>query len=224
MHRRSFLGKMAIGTLVAAYAPGSLRADTRPELVLLGDSIRLGYQSIVEYALQDHLSVWGPEENGRTSAHLLYNAVPWLKHRNPQIAHLNAGLHDLRTLYFDAPPGQTVIPIDQYEENVRRILRFVQEQTEAQPIWATITPVRDELVRKQHHASQDFTRYNEDVIRYNNAARRVAQDLAVPVNDLYQVAWDAGLDKIQQNDGVHFTDEGNKLLAQGVAKAIKPYL
>jgi len=40
-------------------------------VVLVGDSIRMGYQAEVATRLADIAEVWGPEENGGNSANLL---------------------------------------------------------------------------------------------------------------------------------------------------------
>lgn len=35
-----------------------------PEIVLIGDSIRMGYEPVVRAALAGRATVWGPETNG----------------------------------------------------------------------------------------------------------------------------------------------------------------
>ena len=40
-------------------------------VILIGDSIRKGYQEIVRQELVGEVEVWGPEENGRDSQNVL---------------------------------------------------------------------------------------------------------------------------------------------------------
>lgn len=117
-----------------------------------------------------------------------------------------------------------MIPLDHYEENIRTLLDFIQKNTTANVIWATTTPVRDEYVYRRHQEYQDFVRYNRDVIRYNNASRKVAEDMSVYINDLYGTVMEAGMADIQNEDGVHYSDKGSKLLAQEVIASIQAVL
>ncbi len=43
------------------------------EVVIVGDSIRMGYQETVEELLYETAQVWWPEENGRHSGIVLEN-------------------------------------------------------------------------------------------------------------------------------------------------------
>jgi lysophospholipase L1-like esterase len=87
--------------------------------------------------------------------------------------------------------------------------------------WASTTPVRDALHHAAHAPHRNFDRFNADVLAYNAAAAEICAGLAVPVNDLYSVAMDAGLEKIQMEDGIHFTPEGCAILGRAVAQFLR---
>ena len=83
-------------------------------VILLGDSIRMGYQGEATGGLADAAYVWGPDVNCQTSANILVHLRPWVLDRPCDILHLNAGLHDLKIERRGEPVHQ--VPIDAYRE------------------------------------------------------------------------------------------------------------
>ena len=53
-----------------------------PNVLLLGDSIRLNYMPYVFRKLADRAVVYGPEENCRYSKYLLWGLEDWMGGRN----------------------------------------------------------------------------------------------------------------------------------------------
>ena len=188
-----------------------------PSVVLIGDSIRMGYQPFVQRELAGAADVWGPQENGGTSANVLAHLDEWVIDRQPDLVHVNAGLHDLRTQDHNSP--ESVIPLPRYREHVTEILRRLTTGAEAVVIWATTTPVNEE----HHHRAKDFDRRNEDVLACNAAAVEIAAGLGVAVNDLYSVVPDGPESKWLTDDGVHFTADGSEALGAAVARVISTH-
>jgi lysophospholipase L1-like esterase len=186
-------------------------------VVLIGDSIRQGYQDVVARELAAAADVWGPRENGGTSANVLAHLDNWLIARKPEIVHLNCGLHDLRA---ERVSKEKAVPLNQYIENIDRIFRRILQETDAALVWASTTPVNEEW----HTREKPFDRYEADVEAYNRAAREAAVRMSVPVNDLFEVVMRAGRDRLLSRDGVHFTEEGSALLGKAVAAAIRAHL
>jgi len=185
-----------------------------PLLILIGDSIRMGYQSFVQEELEEEFEIFAPKENGGTSANILAHLNEWIINLSPDIVHLNCGLHDIKR-EFDAEENN--INIEQYSKNVELILREILDKTNAKVIFALTTPVNE----KWHHARKGFDRFEDDVKAYNHEAIQISRKLSVEINDLYNVVMEAGRDEILQNDGVHFTEEGSKILARAVVKAVR---
>jgi len=181
-------------------------------VVLIGDSIRMGYQAVVRQALADVATVWAPEENGFDSRNVLAHLDAWVFAQAPTVVHLNCGLHDVKR---DRDTQAIATPLPVYQDTVRQILERVLQGTEARVIWATITPV-DEA---QHRRCKDFDRYTADVDAYNQAALEVVTALGVPVDDLSSVV--AGDARCAQKDGVHYTEDGYAVLGAAVARAIR---
>jgi lysophospholipase L1-like esterase len=221
--RRTFIknaGIFLFGLSGSSYV--SLQSESK-KITLLGDSIRKGYQPYVSLFLPDHVTVWGPEENTQHSVHLLANSPRWIKDRPADLIHLNAGLHDIKNIPFQA--RRPLISVEQYAENIERIIKFIHNcWPECVIIWCTTTPVNDENAMAVHEEAQDFSRYNEDVIKYNEISKKVVERLGVPVNDLYAYVMKADKDLIMKKDGVHFTDFGNELLGEQVADSIRLFI
>ena len=186
-------------------------------IVLIGDSIRLGYQEKVREQLADRANVWAPEENGGNSENILVHLDEWALSRRAEVVPINCGLHDIRK-EFDQDTA--VVPLSRYTENVRSILTRLQAETEATVVWALTTPVNEE----RHHSNKEFDRFQADVVTYNTAALEICRELGVAVNDLFSVINSAGRDDLLLQDGVHFKPEGYALLGESVAECIKRVL
>jgi dienelactone hydrolase/lysophospholipase L1-like esterase len=196
---------------VAAQAP---RTAELPKVVLVGDSIRMGYGPLVAERLSGKAQVINPEPNGGDTANVLKNLDEWVVRQQPDIVHLNAGLHDLKV---DRKTKAHQVELELYERNLREIVRRIREQTRASVIFASTTPIIDE-----RHARRraDFDRFEADVARYNTTALSVMKGLGVTVNDLHWVVETGGRDKLMREDGTHYTPEGYTRLAEAVADSV----
>ena len=186
-------------------------------VLLIGDSIRMGYQETVKVELADIAELILPEKNGGNSRHVLANLDAWAVETAPDLIHINCGLHDLKK-EFDA--DETTVPLEEYARNVGIIMDRLLSDTEALVIWAKTTPVNQDW----HHSNKPFDRLEADVLAYNEAAVAAAQAREIRVNDLYQIITAAGRDTLLRPDGVHFVDQGSVLLGQAVADTVRPLL
>ena len=186
-------------------------------VVLIGDSIRIGYQAAVERELTGLAEVWGPGENGGTSENVLAHLDEWVIARRPDIVHLNCGLHDLR---IERGRNERAVPLPQYRANLDTIFGRIRNETDAAIIWATTTPVNE----RWHREKKDFDRRESDVAAYNQAAGEGANRMDTPIDDLYAVVMEHGRDTILSPDGVHYGEAGYKLLGRAVAEAIRAQL
>src|ERR1051325_2358326 len=132
-------------------------APKMKQVVLIGDSIRGGYQKVVIKELADVALVWSPESNCRHTVEVLVNLHPWILQRQPDLVHINCGLHDLKTIVYDG--RDTIVPLEYYRHNVHQILRTLLAHTKAKVIWATTTPINERNARQAHAEVKDFARY-----------------------------------------------------------------
>ena len=83
----------------------------RPRVLLIGDSIRLGYQQLVATRLGAAVEVSGPPGYCGDSGDVLKRLGDWIAPGTTLVA-VNAGLHDLVRL---ARVGRNRVEIDRYE-------------------------------------------------------------------------------------------------------------
>lgn len=183
------------------------------KIILIGDSIRMGYAPFVQRELENEAVLWAPEENGGTSRNVLAHLDEWILSREADVVHLNCGLHDLAR---DVGAAGVRVEIDEYKRNVREILSRTQAGGK-KIVWATITPVDQE----NHRTVKKMERWESDIERYIQAASGVASELQIPINDLNRVVNEAGKENLLLPDGVHFTTDGSKLLGKTVAAFLR---
>jgi acyl-CoA thioesterase-1 len=227
--RRKFISAGSSGLLglgVSIFFGGPARIEALAEaqgesglsqVLLLGDSISMGigssgsyqgYQEPTRKLLAGKANVQGISGNGGNTQFGLQNLPKWLGAGPWDVIHFNWGLHDI----VRNPDGQCKIPVDQYEKNLREIVKRLRA-TGATLIWATTTPVPEK------EANREANRRNSDVIAYNSAARGIMEAHQVAIDDLYSFALPR-LKEIQQPEDVHFTFEGSAVLAKPVADSI----
>ena len=189
-------------------------APEQPRVALIGDSIRMGYAPLVARRLAGRVVIISPEPNGEDSSNVLRHLEEWVLREKPDVIHLNAGLHDLKKA---KGTGAFQVGIDDYERNLREIVRRIRAETGAALVFASTTPIHDE---RHSRRGADFNRHEADVRRYNDKALQVMRELVVPVNDLHWIVEKAGPAETLASDGVHYTPAGYERLAEAVADCI----
>jgi len=184
------------------------------KVILIGDSIRMGYEPLVREKLAGRAEVWGPEENGGDSTNVLAHLDEWALDRAADVIHFNCGLHDLKVL----PDGAHQVALEEYARNLKEIVERLTSETDARLIWATSTPVVDD--RHQARKGCDFQRFAKDVETYNRQALQIVNAAGIRVNDLHGVVERAGIESCVGPDGVHMTAKGYRILAETVASIL----
>jgi len=182
------------------------------KVVLLGDSIRIGYGEPVAERLADDFCVWQPDENCRyaqyTYQHLSDDEwAGWSAQiKGSDIVHWNNGLWDLNHWFEDGP----MTAKEFYVDTMVRIAKLLLQRSKI-VIFATTTPVRD----------TNPTITNSEIIAYNQALVPKLENLGVVINDLYaQVAADIPR-YILESDHIHLTADGVSVCAAQVEKMIR---
>ena len=198
-----------VGIMVASAAA---QEKPLPRVVLVGDSIRMGYAPIVAKLLDGKAIVVSAKPNGEDSGNVLRNLDEWVIKEKPAVVHLNAGLHDLKL----TDKGYQV-PLAEYEKNLKAIIERIRKETKATVVFGTTTPIIDKL-----HAERKagFDRFEADVQKYNVAAVSVMKQAGVPIDDLHTLVESRGRDKVMGPDGTHYTQEGYEILAAAVTESI----
>lgn len=194
----------------------NVHLNALPRVLLLGDSIRLGYQPAAQSLLAGIAQVDGPPENGGDSRNLRQQVEAWVRAAAPDIVHLNAGLHDIRRA---RDTGDIAVAPAEYAANVAAILDTLRRLSVPRVLWATITPVDD----VRHAARKPFDRREADVREYNAIAVRACGCAGVEVHDLHAVLAVQGGAMLWQ-DGIHLSDAGYRVAAEAVATRLKMHL
>jgi lysophospholipase L1-like esterase len=181
-----------------------------PAVLLIGDSISIGYTVPVQKLLQGKANVHRIPENGGPTTNGLAKLDRWLGKRKWDVIHFNFGLHDLRLV----KGGKRQVLPEAYEDNLRKIVLQLKA-THAKLIWATTTPVPPTIAAKG--------RRTEDVPIYNDIAAKVMEENQITVDDLYGFALPQ-VAKIQRPNNVHYTNAGYEALGKAVAASIESAL
>ena len=192
----------------AAGQPPADNDAALPRVLILGDSISMGYTVPTRQLLAGVADVHRPKDNCGPTSRGVERIDAWLGDGSWDVIHFNWGLHDLK--YID---DARQVPLEQYEKNLAQLVERLQE-TGAKLIWCSTTPVPKGCTPR---------RSNDDVLAYNAAAAKIMQSAGIPTDDLYTFA-NARLQEIQRPANVHFTPEGSKTLAKEVARHIRKTL
>lgn len=178
-----------------------------PRVLLIGDSISMGYTLQTRENLKGVANVHRPPTNCGSTRSGVDNLEKWLGEEKWDVIHFNWGMHDLK--YLES--GRQNVPIDLYEKNLRELVARLQK-TGATLIFATTTPLPRDTQGK-------FKRSADAEKEYNAVAVKVMKENGVLVDDLHAVA-EPQIDKILSKDGVHFNSEGCAVLSRQVADSI----
>lgn len=182
-----------------------------PRVLLIGDSISIGYTLPVRERLKGKANVHRIPQNGGATDVGLEKMKSWLGDGNWDVIHFNFGLHDAKFLSETDQRASR----EQYRENLRMLVEQMKA-TRATLIFATTTPVPKGGVLSP-------TRRFDSIEQRNTIAVSLMQEQGVAIDDLYAVALPAMAEVGREND-VHFSPAGYALLAQAVADSIETAL
>ena len=183
-----------------------------PNVLLLGDSISIGYTLDTRKKLAGKANVFRPvkknnnqPENCQGTTHGVRQIDRWLAMQEKwDVIHFNWGLHDLK--HWQPTVGKNSNSLDDprqaepeaYRKNLETIVKKLKA-TGAKLIFATTTPYPDGCKP---------TRLPADAQLYNEVATKVMEANNIPVNDLNSLVKDR-LDELQRKANVHFNKAGN---------------
>jgi len=206
----------------------SFTPDTKlPNVLILGDSISIGYTLEVRKLLAGKANVFRPLSKDGRSAENCSGTIAgvekideWLGSTKWAVIHFNWGLHDLKHISKNggkpsADPADPVqATVEQYSKNLEGIVKKLKA-TGAKLIFATTTPVVP--------GTSNPLREPEAPGKYNESAVKIMKANGVKIDDLYSFILPQ-LSKLQLPKNVHFNTEGSKALAGQVVKAIEAEL
>lgn len=192
-----------------------------PNVLLLGDSISVGYTLPVREGLKGRANVYRPVTsdgskpfNCRYTAYSLPLIDSWLAMSSKwDVIHFNWGLHDLAHVDLktkkDGPEVPSIASLEEYRENLQKLVEKMKA-TGAKLVFATTTTFPPGVYP---------CRLPEDVEKYNAVALEVMEKNGVAIDDLYAFTKDR-LPELQRPVNVHFSDAGSQVVAQKVVESI----
>lgn len=190
-----------------------------PRVLIIGDSISIGYTLDVRELLKGKANVHRIPTNGGPTTNGLKNIKDWLGDSKWDVIHFNWGLHDLKYIQDDpskradpkAAGSHMQVPLADYEKNLAELVKTMQG-TGAKLIWCNTT----------HVPAGADGRVEGDEEKYNEAAARVMTAAGVPTDDLRAHA--LAKPEAQLPANVHYSPEGSRYLAEKVSAVIAEHL
>ncbi len=193
-------------------------SETLPRILIVGDSISIGYTPFVAERFQGRAVVERIPGNAQHTGTGLLKLDDWLGDEKWDVIHFNWGLWDLCYRHPDSPNqgnrdkerGTVTTTLNDYASNLERLVSRLKK-TNAQLIWANTSYVPEgEAGRKLG-----------DDARYNAVAAKVMARNGVPVNDLHGLTAEFEPGLFRAPGDVHYTPEGSSILADQVVDAIE---
>ena len=190
-----------------------------PNVLILGDSISIGYTKQVRQGLKGKANLIRPNANCGDTRIGLANIDKWLGDTKWDVIHFNWGLWDLCYRNPDSKTqgnrdktdGKISVPIPEYEKNLETLVERLK-RTGATLIWANTTFVPE----------GEVGRFAGDEVIYNAAAARIMEKHGVNIDDLHAITSKFGPEFFSGPGNVHYKPEGSaKLAAQVVAEIEK---
>ncbi len=199
----------------------AFQSDTLPNVLIIGDSISIGYTPFVQSALKGKANVVHNPGNAQHTGTGLEKLDEWLGDNRWDIIHFNWGLWDLAyrseqsKVYGnrDKINGTVTFTPEEYRKNLEELVIRLKK-TGAKLVFATTSFV------PQGEAGRVFG----DDVRYNRVAKNVMKHHHVQVNDLNKLSKKIHRKHKKAEGDVHFTSEGYRLLAQPVIDVISKNL
>ena len=184
-----------------------------PRVLIVGDSISIGYTPRVRRLLDGKANVHRPTTNCRWSAYGAEHLKEWIGDSKWDVVHFNFGLWD----WYGWSQEVKATP-ESYAKSLDSIVAQLKK-TNARLVFAVTTPP---CVGPERKVKIVIT--EKRAREFNDAARAVMKKHGVRINDLYAaIGKDRG--KYQRGDNdVHYTEQGRDLLAARVAEAIRATL
>lgn len=185
-------------------------------IVLIGDSVCIGYREYVKKRFNGVADVFFPQANCAFAQNVLRYLNIWKDEDglpgDADAVHFNAGLWDVLRIYGD----ETLTSPEYYGELILRIFKRIKLLfPTAKIIFATSTSV------VESGYAPPYQRYNADIERFNEVAKSVLKPLGVAIDDLYAVTENPAENSECRSDCTHFnTESGVKLLGEAVINSI----
>lgn len=191
----------------------------KPRILIIGDSISIGYTPYVKKKLANKAELANNPGNAQHTGTGLKKIDQWIGDVEWDIIQFNWGLWDLCYRHPDSKVqgnrdkenGKLTYTIEKYASNLDSIVSILQLKTDAKLIFVTTSYIPE----------NEAGRFENDAIRYNDAAKRIMKKHSVTVNDIYEKSIPIHQKFGKGLDDVHYTEEGYEELGKLVTRSLK---
>lgn len=187
-----------------------------PNVLLIGDSISLGYTRPVRELLKGQANVFHSPGNAGSSRSA-GGIAKWIEGKKWAVVHFNYGIWDVNHRWKTDATGKktagddTVTTLEDYEKHLRLAVKILKASG-TRVIFGTTTPIPPEKQAEM-----------ESVPERNEIAKKVMKENDVVVDDLYTYILPRQKE-LQLPNNVHWGPKGSEILAESVAASIKAQL
>lgn len=197
-------------------------ADNKPKILIIGDSISIGYTPYVQTYFSEKAPVSRCRGNAQHTGTGLEKIEEWLGEEQWDIVQFNWGLWDLCYRHPDSKEegnrdkinGKPEYTINEYASNLDAIVSLIKKKTNAKLIFVTTTYVPE----------KEPGRYQNEVQKYNTAAKKIMKKHGVVVNDIYKASIPIHKTYGLGANDVHYNKEGYEKLGKLIANFLKKQL
>ena len=176
------------------------------KVVFFGDSItsdNLGYRTTVSRAA--HLQAVDGSISGGTSATVLQYAKERIQQEKPDLVSIMLGANDSVGIGTD-DLGQ--VSLEEYGRNLCAIVSWSLESG-ARVLLFAVTPIHEARFARQF-AAQGKVQSNENIQRYNQRLRIIAEELGL---SLFDHGYLTDPETLLEKDGIHLSPQGQEQMA-----------
>ena len=193
--------------------------DKKPKILIVGDSISIGYTPFVKKHFLNNAVVLHNIGNAQHTGTGLLKIEEWLGDAHWDIIQFNWGLWDLCYRHPDSKEygnrdkinGKPEYSITEYASNLESLVSMIKKKSNAKLIFVTTSYV----------PKDEPGRHESDVQKYNDAAKMVMKKHNITVNDIYLESVDIHNIYGKGLKDVHYSPEGYKKLSELIIKFLE---
>lgn len=191
-------------------------SERTPEILIIGDSISIGYTPFVRNKLSQEAIVTHNLGNAQHTGTGLKKIKEWIGDKDWDIIQFNWGLWDLCYRHQDAKAygnrdkikGEVTHSLEEYRENLDALIETMKQLTDAKLIFVTTSYIPE----------KEAGRFPEDAIKYNEVAIEVMNKHDILVNDIFKQTKSIHKRFGKGIDDVHYFKEGYNKLGKIISK------
>jgi lysophospholipase L1-like esterase len=193
--------------------------NNKPKILIIGDSISIGYTPFVKKHFSDKALVLHNPGNAQHTGTGLSKIKEWLGEESWDVIQFNWGLWDLCYRHPDSKEygnrdkinGKPEFSLDEYASNLDTLVTIIKERTNAKLIFVTTTYV----------PKDEPGRFESDAVKYNEAAKAIMKNHGILVNDIYEPSISIHKEFGKGSNDVHYKKEGYEKLGELIANFLE---